>query len=96
MLLYRADMDGKEVDPALLRYAENCVADYRVAEGIYGIRKSSSGIQVLIAWEGLPDVDDRTLEPLQQGHEDIPALLSNFLDSPGELELKRDATAFLK
>ena len=89
--LYRAGMDGKEVDPGLLKAAEHTEAAYQDAHELVGIRKCGDRIDIAVQWEGLPDEDDRTWEPLLQVHEDIPRLLTDFLESPGQKKLKATA-----
>ena len=70
MFLYRAGMDGKEVVPELLKAAEHTEAVYQDAHELVGIRKRGDALEIQIKWEGLPDAEDWTWEPLSQVHED--------------------------
>lgn len=91
LLLYRADMDGKPVDPALLEVAEHSTTVYEDAKTLRDIRSRGGEIEVQIEWDGLPDQSDLTWEPLRQVHEDLPGLLEDFLASSGQRGLKRKA-----
>lgn len=91
--LYRADMDGKEVLPTLLKVAEHSERSYQIADCIRDIREVDGQLQVEVEWEGLPDEKDRTWEPLLQVFEDLPGRLEDFLNTAGARFLKRRALA---
>jgi len=93
LILYRSDMDGKEVDPNLLRAAEHTETVYQDAQALRAIRLKDGRLEIQVEWEGLPDTVDRTWEPLQQVNEDLPQLLENFLQTAGTRKLKEDAMA---
>ena len=91
LILYRADMDGKEVEPRLLKYIETCADQFSSVENILGIKEEEHGLMLKIMWTGLPDPQDYTWEPLTMLHEDIPDLLNAFLNTPGDRSLKTKA-----
>ena len=91
--LYRADMDGKEIRPELLRAAEHTESMYQDANALTDIRETTGDLEIEIELEGLPDEIDRTWEPLHQVFEDLPTLLSNFLRTRGKRNLKEKAKA---
>ena len=93
LILYRADMDGKEVLPALLKAAEHSEISYQIVERLNGIRAINGVLQIHVEWEGLPDRDDWTWEPLQQVYEDVPGMLEDFLSTKSSRPLKRRALA---
>ena len=64
--LYRADMDGKEIRPELLRAAEHTESMYQDANALTDIRETTGDLEIEIEWEGLPDEIDRTWEPLHR------------------------------
>lgn len=89
--LYKASMDGKEVDSAIIEAARTVGAHYETAERIRDIRLHQQGLEVLVEWQGLPDEEDHTWEPLKQIFEDLPGLLEDFLHTSGKRDLKRQA-----
>ena len=93
MHLYRPDMDGRNVSPALLKLAEHSEACYQIAEDIRGIREVGGELQVCVEWAGLPDRSDWTWEPLTQVFEDMPGRLQDFLHTAGDRALKQFALA---
>ena len=82
--LYRAGLVGEEVNPGLLKAAEHTEAAYQDAHKLVGIRKCGDRIDIAVQWEGLPDEKNRTWETLLQVNKDIPILLTDFLESPGQ------------
>ena len=93
LLLYRADMDGVEIDQRLLRAAEHSESSYQDVHSLRDIRSKNGNISIQVEWEGLPDEFDLTWEPLQRVHEDIPTMLREFLNTPGSSTLKTAALA---
>lgn len=93
LLLYRADMDGKEVNPQLVQAAEHTETSYQDARALRGIRRAEELIEICVEWEGLPDVVDLTWEPLKTAQEDLPRMLGEFLKSTGDRKLKQQALA---
>jgi len=89
--LYRADLDGEEVDPNLQRAAEDTEAVYQGARELRAIREKGNQIQIPVEWDGLPDKVDMTWEPVNQVNEDLPQLLRDFLQTPGMRDLKDKA-----
>jgi len=69
--LSRAEMDGKEVVPALLRAVKHAEARYETAHAVTDIRARNDVIEVQVAWDGLPDETDCTWEPILQVFEDL-------------------------
>lgn len=88
MWLYLAGMDSKPVDPELLKESTHTEAVYMEARGISGRRMQREQFDVEIEWDGLPDVEDRTWEPLKQIETDVLELLKCFLSSSGKWKLK--------
>jgi len=88
LLLYRADMDGEEISPDLLKAIEHTDANYHTADYINAVRMDGDSIQIQVVWEGLPDESDYTWEPLSQVFEDIPLVLKTFLDTDGNRNIK--------
>ena len=93
LMLYRAYMDGKPVDEALLRAAEHSETTYQKALALCGITEARDGIRVMVEWEGLLDLVDRTWEPLTQVLEDLPRVLEDFLCTEGNRDIKQKAQA---
>jgi len=89
--LYRVDMDGKEVSPSLRKTAEHSEMSYQILQELRNIREVDGELQVEVEWEGLPDRDDWTWEPLQQIFEDVPGRLEDFLNTTGARVLKKRA-----
>ena len=50
-------------------------------------------LQVNVEWEGLPDKEDWTSEPLSQICSDLPGRVEDFLNTSGSRELKRRGLA---
>ena len=96
LLLYRADMEGTEVDPKLVAHAEHTDAVYQDVEKLCDIRKEGSEFQVLMQWTGLPDEQDYTWEPPNQVLQDVKEMLKDFLEAPGKRSLKTQALSILK
>ena len=84
-------MEGKEVESSLLKYAEHTETMYQSARALRSIRQTDDSLQALVEWEGLPDSEDLTWEPLLQIYEDLPGLLHDFLYTAGDMTLKRKA-----
>ena len=84
-------MDGKEVALELLRYAEHSAITYQTAVKVHDICKGDRSVEVQVEWDGLPDSQDRNWAPLIQVHEDLPAMLEDFLHTVEKLTLKRRA-----
>ena len=91
LILYRADFDGVEVDPQLMRAAEHSEAVYQDAHHLCDIRERAGLIEIQVEWEGLPDKVDQTWEPLKSVSEDLPDMLNEFLSSSGKQRLKEKA-----
>jgi len=84
-------MDGKEVCPSLRKTAEHSEMSYQILQELRNIREVDGELQVEVEWEGLPDRDDWTWEPLQQIFEDVPGRLEDFLNTTGARVLKKRA-----
>ncbi len=84
LLLYRADCDGKEVGNELPQYAEHSETTYNIVRTLKDIRICDSGIDVLVEWDGLLDVIDRTWESLSNVCEDVSDMLAAYLRSKGK------------
>ena len=84
-------MGGKDVNPDIFKAAKHTEEVYQDAEEVCDIRSKAGQIDVQIECVRLPENEDRTWEPLPQVHEDIPGLLREFLNSPGNLKLKESA-----
>ena len=95
LMLYRNDVEGKSVDPRLLSVAEHSTMTYQVAVAIRAIREVGGETQLQVEWEGLPDREDMSWEPLAQAHEDLPGMVEDFLQTAGERAMKRRALARL-
>ena len=88
--LYRADMEGKAVDPKLRRPAEHTEATFQDVKELRRIRMKEDRIEIEVEWEGLPDEVDMTWELLSQFQEDLPELLTQFLKTAGSRKLKEE------
>ena len=88
LVLYRAEMDGKDVDEVLLRAAEHNQTSFQIEEFFHDIQRTNSRLEILVQWSGLPDQVDCTWEPARQLAEDVPTVLQEFLGKPGKSELK--------
>lgn len=93
LLLYRSNMDGVEVEPALLKVSEHSETQYQTVRSLLDIRGAGRRAEILIEWDGLPDKLDRTWEPAEQVQEDVPDLLETFLRSSGKRDLKQRTLA---
>ena len=91
LILYRSNMDGKPVEENLLKAAAHTEAVYQDVHELRGIRRINGQTEIQIEWDGLPDHEDRTWEPLLQVHDDVPHMLHDFLHSSGQRALKRQA-----
>lgn len=91
LMKYKSDIDGKEVDPGLLSYAEHLETSYQDSLALRAIRARDNHIEILVEWDGLPDELDQTWEPLQQVSEDLPGMLQDFLCSVHNRTLKTKA-----
>lgn len=72
MVLYRPNMEDKEVDESLLKYAEYSSSAYEVAVTLRGLRKADRRMETQIEWECVPSTDEWTWEPIEQVREDLP------------------------
>lgn len=93
LIRYRCGLEGKDVDPILLRFAEHSETTYQDASALTDIREEKEGLQLQVEWEGLPDAVDLTWEPIEQVLEDLPGLLEAFLHTAAKRELKQKALA---
>ena len=92
---YRADMDGTQLSPSLLKIAQHTEARYQTAEALRDINDYDGELKVHDEWQGLPDDVDMTWEPVNQVHEDMPGLLDDFLHTSGKRSLKRQCLEHL-
>ena len=53
-------MNGKELDPGLLSYAEHSETSYQDALPLRAIGARKNHTEILVEWDGLPDVFDQT------------------------------------
>ena len=60
LLKYRSDMNGKELDPGLLSYAEHSETSYQDALSLRAIRARKNHTEIVAEWDGLPDALDWT------------------------------------
>ena len=93
MILYRADMDGVDVDSKLMEQAEFSEKTVQIAKRIHSIRQGDDDEEVRIEWEGLPSELDWSWEPINLIWEDIPGVLEHFLHTAGNRHLKSKALA---
>lgn len=92
LILYRYDLDGKDVDPKIVKYAAHSeITSIQTIETIHDIKQSDGGFFVLIEWQGLPDTSEFTWEPLQQVFEDAPGIFEDFLHTSHHREFKKKA-----
>lgn len=96
MILYRADMDGKDVSEDLLRASEHLTTKYQISEAIRDIGLQDEDIMLRIEWQGLPDENEWTWEPLSQAYEDIPDDVRSYLDTKNKRKLKEAAKKQLR
>lgn len=89
-------MDGSDVRPRILEAAKQNKMSYQVVAGIQNTRKQYGNIQVLVEWEGLPDLYEQTWEPAVKIAEDVPEVFEEFLSTTGEARLKSNARLVLK
>ena len=64
MVLYRADIDGIEVVPALPKAAKHSEKVVESAPAIRDIREVNGSIDIQIEWDGLPDDFELSWEPM--------------------------------
>ena len=88
-------IDGQDIDPRILQCAEHSTTVYQVEIFIGDIRKSDGKIQLLIELDGLTDHEDKTWDPLERIHEDLPGLVEYFLQTSGDRRLKRQSIELL-
>lgn len=93
MIHYMSKREGTEVNEKLLSYAQFAEENYQVVKAIRNIGQNQDGTFLQIEWEGLPDTEDFTWEPVRQVKEDVPGLLEDFLHSPGNRVIKRSTLA---
>lgn len=79
MHFYKHALVGKDVSPELLSHARHTEAHYESIESLVNIKKVDDGYFIQVHWEGLPDEDDFTWEPLKNLYEDTPDLVVAFL-----------------
>lgn len=83
IILYRSDMDGKEVPPELLEHAEHSERKYELVDEIVDISGNGrNGIFVQVSWAGLPEREDWTRQPLDELYEGLPDQVEAFLQKP--------------
>lgn len=93
LLLYRADLDGKDLHPDLLRAAEHNETTFQDAHALRHIREQDGQLELQVEWEGLPEKVDLTWAPLRTIREDLPQMLDYFLHTAGDRQLKQKALA---
>ena len=89
MTRYRADMEGKEVDPKLLTYVEHVPTLYQDVENFHGLREAANGIEIQVDLTGLPEKGDFSWEPVKPLLENVPGILIEDLMSPAALHQKQ-------
>lgn len=70
--------------------------DYQVVEQIREIIESNRQLSIYIYWDGLPDAEDWTWEPLKQVFEDVPELIEEYRTTTKERALKKRALKSIK
>ena len=89
LLLYRDDLNGKEVSEVLRQQLEHIESKYEVIDKFLDISESKEGIFVQTQWLGQPDKVDWTWQPLPELFEDVPEKLEDFLSKSKKRIAKR-------
>lgn len=74
-----------------MRAAEPSQASYQSGKNLHQICKRQDNIEFKVEWEGLANTIDFAWEPLSILYEDVPAMVTEYLLSPGEERLKEKA-----
>ncbi len=91
LLLFRADCDGKEAGDELRQNDEHSETTYNIVRALKDVRECDSGIDVLVARDGLQYIIDGTWAPLSNLCEHVPDMMAAYLRSKGKRNLKRKA-----
>lgn len=89
-------MDGANVSPRLWEAAKHNEKSSQVVAGIQNIRKLEGNLQLLVEWEGVPDLCGQTWEPKVNISKDAAEVFEEFLSTPGEDRLKSNVRSVLK
>jgi len=90
LLIYRENMTN-EISEKLRIQADHLETSYDIVDKLLGIKKMKDGIYLQVEWLGLPDPEDFTWQKLEVLHQDIPEMLSTFLDNSKNTKLVAEA-----
>ena len=79
MILYRDDLNGKELSESLKKQLQHVESKYEVIDKFLDIAEGDDGIFVHVQCLGQPDKVDWTWQPLLELYEDVPEKLEIFL-----------------
>ena len=86
LILYRANMDGKDVNPKLLEAKRHLEYTYQIITSIKSVRQNGRTFDFQVEWAGLPEEPDHTWEPGENLAVDVPEMLEDFLSAPSSDE----------
>lgn len=74
-------MDNKPLCDELMDAARHSEQSFQIIHKLESVRSGKSGIEILVQWDGLPDLCEKTWEPASQLKKDISQLFQDFVDT---------------
>lgn len=81
LIRYRDSLLGEPVPQDMLDLADHTETRFEVVEKIIDIGETPDGLFFQVQWEGLPDKQDWTWQSVKELYEDIPDMVSTFLQT---------------
>ena len=81
LLRYRDSLLGKPIPQDMLELAERTESRYEVIEKIVDLGQDRDVLFFRVQWEGLPDEQDYTWQPVEELYDDVPDVVNAFLSS---------------
>ena len=95
LIRYRGADDGREATDAEIQMSKHLEPSFQLVEGLVDIKSENDKILIQVKWEGLPDYNDLTWEPLENISQDVPEILEEYLKTPNKSNLKAKALQIL-
>lgn len=96
MIFHKAAKELLVVDDAIKQTAMHTELQNEIVHDFKGIRKQATGLEICIEWNGIPDHDNFTWEPLLMINEDVLGVLQDFLMTSGIPHMTQESLRICK